>query len=163
MLIALVLCSSALEAAAPSPHLVFQELEAEGVTESETLAVRHALCAELARTERVSVLCGDDLKAMMKYAALAAGLNACSDGACFESVQRALKARFVLSGSLAGVDGAGYRLHLLVLDTGSGQVVARGQLESAHLDRLEADLGEVVTAMVARVAPHSRAARKKGG
>lgn len=127
--------------AADKAKLVAQDLSPRGVSEAEAALLSSAVCEGLTSAKRLSVLCGDDLRAMMQMAALSASLDACEGDACFANVSAALKAKYLVSGSVSKVESK-LILALALLDASSGEVLGRAQIEGLSFDRLHADVPE---------------------
>lgn len=145
--LAVVVCVSLpgrLSASEPArDKLVLQDLKASDVDASAADVVSGAVCRSLAEKKAFSVLCGEDLRAMLKFAALSQTLDACPSGECFGKITQALNARYLVSGQLAKVEGI-YVLSLSALDGDKGEIVGRSEIKSDALARLQSDVPEAV-------------------
>lgn len=148
-----ILGSSVVAEATPAspPRALVQDLDARGVEPVEAAVLSRAVCEALSESVQWSVLCGEDLRAMLGFAAMSASLDACAGDACFRRVTQALEARYLVSGSLSKLDGI-YVLGLTLLDGEVGEVVGRAEIKGTSLDRLHADAGEAVGILTAKLA-----------
>jgi hypothetical protein len=131
-------------AAAPERKVLVQDLVARGVDAGDAVSLSNAVCQRVARQDGVRAVCADDLRAMMQHGAMAAQLAACPDGSCFRGLEKAADARFVLSGTLARVDGE-LVLSLAFFDMKKGQPLGRSEVKGANLSALRTHLDEAVS------------------
>ncbi len=128
--------------------VLVQDLQARGVEGHEAAALSTAACNALAKRKDLEVLCGDDLRAMVKWNTMAATFNACADDACAASTARALSAALVVSGSVAKV-GPGLVLSLAMIDVARGEPVGRAEVKAADVGALYAQVPEAVDILLA--------------
>jgi len=150
--IATLFASSAL--AAPSKLLV-QDLSAVGVEAHEAKAIGTATCGELAKRKGYQVLCGDDLRAMVKWNAMAASFNACQGEDCLAKTAAAVDAQYVVSGSVSKV-GDEVVLALVLLNTEEGRPVGRASIKASEVASLHRQVREAVDILL------SKGTRKRG-
>jgi hypothetical protein len=136
--------------AAKKPRMVVRDLAARDVAPAEASVVSGAVCRAFGARRRLSVLCGEDLRALLSLASLSASLDGGQGAEGLAKISEALDARFVVSGSLSKVE-ARYVLALHLLDAEAGAVVGRTAVESTSLDRLEADAEEAAQALLAKL------------
>lgn len=134
--------------AARSRKVLVQDLQARGVEGHEAAALSTAACNALAKRKDLEVLCGDDLRAMVKWNTMAATFNACADDACAASTAKALSAALVVSGSVAKV-GPGLVLSLAMIDVARGEPVGRAEVKAADVGALYAQVPEAVDILLA--------------
>lgn len=145
----LALSASPAARAEKGPKLLVQDLKAEGVEAHEASAVSTAACHALAKSKTYDVLCGDDLRNMMQFGALAASFDGCADEACYAGMAKALEARFVVSGKVTKL-GKLYVLSLSMFDTKSGKPAGRTEIKADSIERLHQDTAEAVSALLAK-------------
>ena len=145
VVLTVVVASSASVEAAPA-KLLLQDLEAKSVSEAEASAITTSTCLALSKIERYDVLCGDDLRTMMRFGALAATFQACEGDDCYGRIGRALKARYVVSGKVSRL-GESYILSLSIFDTAKAKAVARTEVKAATLEKLQLQVPEAVSAL----------------
>lgn len=140
-------------AASPSfaagKKVLVQDLNARGVETHEAAALATAACNALAKHKGYSVLCGDDLRAMIKWNTMAATFNSCADDKCMQSSAKGLDARFVVSGSVAKI-GEEFVLTLSMLDVKEGTPVGRAEIKAAAVDALYRSVPEAVDVMLGK-------------
>lgn len=129
------------------PKLLLQDLKAEGVEAHEASAVSTAACHALAKSKAHDVLCGDDLRNMMQFGALAASFDGCADESCYAGMAKALEARFVVSGKVTKL-GKLYVLSLSMFDTERGKPSGRTEIKADTIERLHQDTAEAVSALL---------------
>lgn len=125
------------------PKLLLQDLAARGVEEHEAGSFSTATCNALAGGKRFRVLCGDDLRMLMRFNALAAALNGCEDEKCYGAAGRALEARFIVSGSVSRV-GQSLVMDLALFDVDQSEVVGRSSVKESSIDALYRRVSEAV-------------------
>jgi hypothetical protein len=141
---AIVLMTGLLSAApAAESKLLVQDLTAQGVDGPQAAALSTATCHQLSLRKGIDVLCGDDLRALMQWNAMAASFNACNDQTCFESSAKALEARLVVSGSVAKI-GDQYVLNLSLFDVHLARSVGRSEVKAASIEALYKQVAEAV-------------------
>ncbi|MEO1229114.1 MAG: hypothetical protein AAFZ18_09430 [Myxococcota bacterium] len=155
------------------PKLVVRDVEAKGASDAEAATLSSAVCSAFAKTRGFDVLCGEDLRAMLQFAAMAQSLDACAGESCLKGVRSALDARFVVSGTLKKSERGGgggacpgpeqcelFVLTVRAFDGDQGEVVGRTEVEGPNLDRLQADAGEVAGALIQRLRRRAQSSRK---
>lgn len=125
---------------------VLQDLRAKGVQTHEAEAMSTVVCHELAAEKRFSVLCGDDLRALLKWNAMAASLETCNDDSCFNAAGKAAKARYVVAGEVAKI-GQTFHLSLTLFDVKKGEPEARSSVKASSLEDLEEQVKEAVSGL----------------
>lgn len=135
--------------------VVFQDLGAQGVKPHEAAAVTTAACHALGRRPTVEVVCGDDLRALFQWNAMAAALSSCSDEQCFESAGKALAARFVVSGSVAQI-GQEFVLSLSMFDVEKASAAGRSEIRADSIESLYKQVSEAIDGLL-----EDRGAKKK--
>lgn len=126
------------------PKLVVQDVEPRGEAGAgAAAALSSAVCSAFAKAKRFSVLCGDDLRALLKFAAMAQSLDACKGEACLGAASAALNARFLIGAKLAKTKEGLHVLTLTAFDASESKVVDRAEIEALDVDRLQADVPEV--------------------
>lgn len=154
----LVLCTAVIAAPAyakPASKLLLQDLSAVGVEGHEAKALSTATCGELAKRKGYQVMCGDDLRAMIKWNAMAASFNACDGDDCLAKTASAVDARYVVSGSVAKV-GDDVVLSLVLLNTEKGVPVGRASIRAPEVAALHRQVREAVDILL------SKGTRKRG-
>jgi TolB-like protein len=127
--------------------VVVQDLDARGVATHEAATIATAACTELAKRQKLSVLCGDDLRAMLKWNAMASSFNACKEDACMQTAAKAMEAKYVVSGSVAKV-GEGFVLTLSMLDVETGTALGRTEVKAQSIDQLHKEVDEAVGSLL---------------
>jgi len=130
-----------------APKLLLQDLKAEGVEAHEASAVSTAACHALAKADAYEVLCGDDLRNMMQFGALAASFDGCANEECYSGMAKALEARFVVSGKVTKL-GKLYVLSLSMFDTVKGKPAGRTEIKADTIERLHQDTAEGVSSLL---------------
>lgn len=136
-------------ALAADDKLLVQDLTAQGVEAPAAQALSTATCHQIAQKKGIDVLCGDDLRALMQWNAMAASFNGCQDQACFENSAKALEARLVLSGSVSKV-GEQYVLSLSLFDVKLARSMGRAEVKAATIDALYKQVPEAVDVVLAK-------------
>ncbi len=129
------------------PKLLVQDLTAQGVEPHEAQVLSTATCNAFSKSTKYDVLCGDDLRNMMRFGVLAASFDGCANDECYTNVGRALQARYVVAGSVSRL-GKIYVLSLSMLDTQSGRSVGRTELKADTLEALHDQVPEAYSAIV---------------
>ena len=137
------------QATGESPKLLAQDLEARGVEAHEAQALSTATCQAIARRKGYDVLCGEDLRTLMRWNEMAVSFNACRDARCYEPAARALKARFVVSGSIGKI-GDQLVLSLALFDLDLGSAIGRSEVKAATIEALYQQVEEAVSALMAK-------------
>jgi hypothetical protein len=145
--LALMLAMSATAFADGKSKLLVQDLTAQGVEPHEAMVISTAACNAFAKHNKYDVLCGDDLRNMMKFGVLAASFDGCKNEECYTNVGRAIQARFVVAGSVSKL-GKLYVLSLSMLDTETGRPVGRTEVKADSLEQLHAQVDEAYSAVV---------------
>jgi hypothetical protein len=127
------------------PKMLVQDLAAQGVEPGEAAVMSTATCQAFARFDGYDVLCGEDLRNMMRFGAMTAAFDGCADEKCYSSVGKAMKARYVVSGSVSRF-GAGFVLALSMFDTEEGRPVGRTEVKAETLEKLHAQVKEAAQA-----------------
>lgn len=135
------------QAAKGGAKLLLQDLKAEGVEAHEASALSTAACHALAEYPKYDVMCGDDLRSMMQFGALAASFDGCSDETCYAGIAKALDARFVVSGKVTKL-GKLYVLTLSMFDTKTNKPAGRTEIKADALEKLHLDTKEAVSALL---------------
>ena len=147
--LALGLAFSGVAEAKKAPKLLLQDLVAKGVEAHEASAVSTAACHALAKSKKYEVVCGDDLRNMMQFGALAASFDGCADEACYAGMAKALDARFVVSGKVTRL-GKRVVLSLSMFDTEKGKPAGRTEIKADSIERLHQDTPEAVSALLTK-------------
>jgi len=143
----LALTSAAAIAADSKPKLLVQDLTAQGVEPHEALVLSTATCNAFSKSSKFDVLCGEDLRNMMKFGVLAASFDGCSNDECYANVGRAIQARYVVAGSVSKL-GKIYILSISMLDTESGRPVGRTEVKADSIEALHGQVQEAYSAVV---------------
>jgi hypothetical protein len=133
----------------PKPKVLVNDLVAQGVQPHEAAVMSTAACQEMAKKSGLDVLCGEDIRTMMKFSAMNAAFDACNDEKCYASMGRAMKARYVVSGSVSRL-GAEYVLSMSMFDTEEGKAVGRGEAKADTLEKLHLQIPEIAGSLRAR-------------
>ena len=134
---------------AAKPKMLLQDLQPQGVTEPEAAVLTTSTCMALAKQGRHDVLCGDDLRTMMRFGAMSSTFRACEGDACFSQIGKALKARFVISGSVSKL-GDTFVLSLSAFDTKRTRAVGRAEVKAPTIEQLQLQVDEAVSALLPR-------------
>ena len=145
--VALVVASFAPAAFAAKPKMLVQDLVAQGVEVHEAQVISTATCNAIAKGETHEVLCGDDLRNMMRFGALAASFDGCADAECYTSLGKAMQARYVVSGSVSKL-GKTFVMSLSMFDTQTGQPAGRTSIKADSIERLHAQAAEAASALL---------------
>jgi TolB-like protein len=129
------------------PKLLVQDLTPQGVEPHEALVLSTATCNAFSKSEKFDVLCGEDLRNMMRFGVLAASFDGCSNDECYANVGRAIQARYVVAGSVSKL-GKLYILSLSLLDTETGRPVGRTEVKADSVEALHAQVDEAYSAVV---------------
>ena len=146
LVVGLVCMTANVSAVHAAPKLLLQDLQARGVSDAEAAAITSATCLALSRTGRHDVLCGDDLRTLLRFGSLSASFQACEGDSCFAQIGKALKARFLVSGAVSRL-GELYVLSLSMVDTVRAKVVDRTSVQASSLERLQTQVAEAVSAL----------------
>lgn len=141
--------SMAPRAEASRPKLLVQDLTAQGVEGHEAAVISTAACNAIAKSARHEVLCGDDLRNLLRFGALAASFDGCADETCYATMGKAMQARFVVSGAVSKLGGT-YVLSLSMFDTEAGRPVARTEVKADSIERLHAQADEAASALLGK-------------
>jgi hypothetical protein len=133
------------EARADKSKVLVQDLIAQGVEAHEAAVISSAACQAFAKQSGYDVLCGEDLRNMMRFSAMTAAFDGCADEKCYATMARAMKARYVVSGSVAKF-GSGYILSLAIFDTEEGRPLGRSEVKADSLEKLHAQVAEAASA-----------------
>lgn len=143
--LSLGLCWVASDADAQNKSKVLvQDLIAQGVQPHEAAVMSTAACQEFAKRNALDVLCGEDVRNMMRFSAMNAAFDACNDEKCYASMGKAMKARYVVSGSVSKL-GQEFILSLAMFDTEKGEPVGRGQVKADSLEKLHLQVAEAAS------------------
>lgn len=132
---------------APKPKLLVQDFKAKGTEPHEASVISSAACVAFSKSPRYDVLCGDDLRNLMQFGALASSFNSCQDDSCYASLGEAMQARFLVTGSVTKVKSL-YILSLSLLDTKVGKTTARTEIKASSIEKLHQDTPEAVSAIL---------------
>jgi hypothetical protein len=127
--------------------LLVQDLTPQGVEAHEALVLSTATCNAFSKSSQYDVLCGEDLRNMMRFGVLAASFDGCSNDECYANVGRAIQARYVVAGSVSKL-GKLYILSLSMLDTESGRPVGRTEIKADSIEALHSQVEEAYSAVV---------------
>jgi TolB-like protein len=144
---ALLLMTTTAASADSKAKLLVQDLTAQGVEPHEALVLSTATCNAFAKATKYDVLCGEDLRNMMKFGVLAASFDGCANDECYTNVGRAIQARFVVAGSVSKL-GKIYVLSLSMLDTQTGRPVGRTEVKADSLESLHTQVDEAYSAVI---------------
>ena len=133
-------------ASAAAPKTLLQDLKSQGVTDAEAAVITNSTCLALTKTGRYDVLCGDDLRSLLRYGALASRFESCRADGCFGKMAEALKARFVVSGAVSRL-GEVYVLSLTMFDTKKTRAVGRAEVKAPTLEKLQLQIQEAVSSL----------------
>ena len=142
-----LLLLSAAALAADKPKLLVQDLTAQGVEPHEALVLSTATCNAFSKSAKYDVLCGEDLRNMMKFGVLAASFDGCNNDECYANVGRAIQARYVVAGSVSKL-GKIYILSLSMLDTETGRPIGRTEVKADSIESLHSQVPEAYSAVV---------------
>lgn len=138
------------EASAQSKAKVLvQDLVAQGVQPHEAAVMSTAACQEFAKRNGLDVLCGEDIRNMMRFSAMNAAFDSCNDEKCYASMGKAMKARYVVSGSVSRL-GNEFILSLAMFDTEKGEPVGRGEVKAESLEKLHLQVAEAASSIKTR-------------
>jgi hypothetical protein len=144
------LCLVATGASAQNKSKVLvQDLVAQGVQAHEAAVMSTAACQEFAKRNGLDVLCGEDVRNMMRFSAMNAAFDACNDEKCYASMGKAMKARYVVSGSVSKL-GSEFILSLAMFDTEKNEPVGRGQVKADSLEKLHLQVAEAASSIKTR-------------
>lgn len=146
LLAAALAAGSSTALADAKPKLLVQDLAPQGVEAHEALVLSTATCNAFSKSPKYDVLCGDDLRNMMRFGVLAASFDGCKDDECYTNVGRAIKARFVVAGTVSRL-GKLYVLSLSMLDTQSGRSVSRTEVKADSIESLHGQVPEAYSAI----------------
>lgn len=132
---------------AAKPKMLVQDLVAQGVEAHEAQVISTATCNAIAKDAKYEVLCGDDLRNMMRFGALAASFDTCADASCYADLGKAMQARFVVSGSVSRL-GKTFVMSLSMFDTENARPVGRTELKADSLENLHAQATEAASAIL---------------
>lgn len=127
------------------PKVLVQDLVAHGVEAHEAAILSTATCQAFAKANDLEVLCGEDIRNLIKLGAIAAAFDGCRDEKCHADLGRAMRARYVVSGAV-GKLGGGYVLTLSVLDAIDGRAVGRAEVKAESVEKLHGHVPEAVSA-----------------
>ncbi len=133
----------------PPEKVLLQDLVAQGVDAAQAAALSSAACHALGARRDLELLCGDDLRALMQWNAVATSLDACKDEACVSAGARGLDAKLVVSGSVSKV-GDGFVLAMSLLDAKAGRVRSRAEVKAASMEALHQQVAEAISQLFAR-------------
>jgi hypothetical protein len=136
-------------ARAERPKVLVQDLAAQGVEPHQAAVISTTACHAFAKSAAHTVLCGEDLRSMMRFSAMAATLDGCADADCFERLGKAMNARFVVHGSVAKL-GEEYVLSLSMFDAEKGEPTGRSEIKAGSIEKLHAQVAEAVSAVLKR-------------
>lgn len=145
-----LLLSASAPAFAAKPKMLVQDLVPRGVEPHEAAVISTAACQAFARSAAHDVLCGEDVRNMMRFGAMTAAFDgACADEQCYANIGKAMKARYVVSGSVSKLGGV-YVLALSVFDTEEARSVGRGEVKADSLEKLHLQVGEAAGTVLGR-------------
>ncbi len=127
------------------PKMLVQDLVPQGVEPAEAAVMSSAACQAFAKVDGFDVLCGEDLRNMLRFGAMTAAFDGCADEKCYASVGKAMKARYVVSGSVSKF-GGGFVLALSMFDTEEGRPVGRTEVKAETLEKLHDQVREAAQA-----------------
>jgi hypothetical protein len=136
-------------AQAAKPKVLVQDLVAQGVEPSDAAVMSSAACQAFAKNAAYDVLCGEDIRNMMRFGALTAAFDGCADEKCYEGLGKATKARYVVSGSVSKLGGT-FILSLSVFDTEQARPIGRTEVKAESLEKLHGQVPEAVSATAKR-------------
>ncbi len=149
ILLTLGLIAAAAPAWADKPKMLVQDLVAQGVEAHEAAVISTAACTAFAKNAKYDVLCGEDLRNMMRFGALAASFDGCSDETCQAAMGKALQARFVVSGAVSKLGGT-FILSLSVFDTEASRPMGRTEIKADSLEKLHSQAHEAASSLLSR-------------
>ena len=149
LMLTLGLCLSAGSAWAAKPKLLVQDLAAQGVDEHKARVLSTATCNAFSKAKKHSVLCGDDIRNLMRFGALQATFDSCNEKDCYTSLGKAMKARYIVSGSVSVLEQV-YILSLSMFDTVKKKPAGRTQIKARSLDELHTQVNEAVSAVLTK-------------
>lgn len=137
-------------ALAAKPKVLVQDLVAQGVEAHEAAVISTATCQAFAKSAGHEVLCGEDVRNLIKLSAMSASFDGgCTDEKCYAALGKAMKARFVVSGTVSKL-GATFILSVSMFDTEQGKAVGRAELKGASLEKLHGDVPEAVSSILGK-------------
>jgi TolB-like protein len=136
-------------ASAQKSKLLVQDLIAQGVQPHEAAVMSSAACQEFAKRTGLDVLCGEDIRNMMRFSAMNAAFDACNDEKCYASMGKAMKARYVVSGTVSRL-GNEFILSLSMFDTEKNEPVGRGEVKAESLEKLHNQVAEAASSIKTR-------------
>lgn len=149
--VAIAAACALLSAAAPAakPKMLVQDLVAQGVEPNESAVISSAVCQAFAKAGTHEVLCGEDLRNMMRFSAMSAALDGCQDEKCYATMGRALKARYVVSGTVSKL-GSTLVLSLSMFDNETQKAVGRSEVKADTIEKLHLQASEAVSQLRGR-------------
>ncbi|MEQ8272696.1 MAG: hypothetical protein RMA76_41525 [Deltaproteobacteria bacterium] len=132
---------------AAKPKMLVQDLVAQGVEAHEAQVISTATCNAISKTAKYDVLCGDDLRNMMRFGALAASFDTCADASCYSSMGKAMQARFIVSGTISRL-GKTFVMSLSMIDTETARPVGRTELKADSIEKLHTQATEAASAIL---------------
>src|SRR5262249_17980141 len=76
---------------AAKPKMLVQDLVAQGVETHEAAVMSSAACQAFAKSSTNDVLCGEDIRNMMRFGAMAAAFEGgCKDETCYANMGKAM-------------------------------------------------------------------------
>lgn len=144
---AAALLASSAYAGPGKAKLLVQDLIAQGVEAHEAAVISTAACNAIAKDGKYEVLCGEDLRNLMRFGALSASFDGCAEEDCFASMGKAMQARYVVSGSVSKLGGT-FVLNLSMFDTEAGRPVGRTEVKAATIEKLHESAAEAASAIL---------------
>jgi hypothetical protein len=129
------------------PKMLVQDLVPQGVETHEAQVISTATCNAFSKAGKFDVLCGEDLRNMMRFGALAASFETCADASCYQSMGKAMQARFVVSGTVSKLGGT-FVMSLSMIDTATARPIGRTELKAGSLEKLHAQASEAASAIL---------------
>lgn len=144
---AVALAASTSMAGPSKAKLLVQDLVPQGVEPHEAAVISTAACNAIAKDGKFDVLCGEDLRNLMRFGALSASFDGCAAEDCFASMGKAMQARYVVSGSVSKL-GATFVLNLSMFDTEAGRPVGRTEVKATTIEKLHDSAAEAASAIL---------------
>src|SRR5260221_2094406 len=111
-------------AADAKKKLAVSELKVQGVEPNVAALAQSQLCAEIGNTDKVEVVCPDDIRAIAEIAKMNGMVGACSSDQCVKQLAEISKADQVLTGELSKVEKQ-LVMSLTLREAATGKVLTR--------------------------------------
>lgn len=121
-----------------NPKLAILSLAAQGVPEEYAAALTESIATEITRTGVFETISPRQIASILAYEKRKDTLGACVNDDCFLQVARAVKAGFLIGGSVGKV-GEQLVLNLILIGAQSGETLSRAKRETSGATELSAE------------------------